>query len=230
MDLRGHGDSDWSRSGNYTFDDYVADVKATIAQVGEPALLIGASMGGHIAMIAAARYPDRVSALALADVTPWVDEDKGDEIRNAMRQARHGFASVEEAARMVDTMRGTPSQDDISGLRRHMRTGPDGRFYWRWDPAMLADEHLRHGGEGGLLGIEARRLTRPVLLMLAEHSTVTDPAQAIAFKAAVPWLQTVTIEGAGHMVTGDLNDTYADHILAFANTLDAPHPREKPHR
>ena len=65
---------------------------------------------------------------------------------------------------------------------------------------------------------------------LAVVFAVTDPAQAIAFKAAVPWLQTVTIEGAGHMVTGDLNDTYADHILAFANTLDAPHPREKPHR
>lgn len=223
MDLRGHGDSDWSEALAYDFDDYVGDLVATIVALGgAPAVLVGASLGGHIATLAAARYPDRVSALLLADVTPWIDEEQGGAIRSRLREARHGFASLEEASAMVSRLRGTPPRTgSLEGLRHHVRERADGRLYFRWDVRLMDDAKLEGGGEGGLFRREAMRLRLPVLVMRAEHSTLTTAGQVAAFRAAVPGVEEVLIEGAGHMVTGDVNDAYADAILAFLSRAGA---------
>ena len=219
MDLRGHGGSDWSPAGKYGFDDYANDLARTIDSLGGHAVLIGASLGGHVSVIAAARYPQKVRALALADVTPWIDErETGIEMRAAMRRMGNGVASLDEAAQLIADLRGGEPRRDVSGLRHHLQQR-DGRWYWRWDPAYLTEENLRHGGEGGLFVREARRLRCPVLVMRAEHSTVTTPAQVELFRAAVPGLSDVVIPGAGHMLTGDLNDDYAAATLAFLATL-----------
>jgi len=219
MDLRGHGDSDWSGDGAYTFDDYVDDLVRTIDALQGPAIVVGASLGGHVALITAARHPDRVRALVLADVTPWIDETVGDTMRDGMRAAVSGFATVEEAAAMVDGLRNSVGPRDASRLRPFLRQGADGRLYWKWDPKFLNDTALRHGGVGGLFEAEARKLTVPVLAMRAERITITSPAQFATFKATVPWLESVTIAKAGHMVTGDVNDDYADAALAFVDRL-----------
>ena len=220
MDLRGHGDSDWSAETTYSFDSWVDDLVRTIDALGDqPAVVVGASLGGHVALIAAARHPERVRALALADVTPWIDETVGDIMRCGLRAAAAGFATLEEAAAMVDGLRDTAPRGNVSGLSNFLRTGEDGRLYWKWDPRFLSDATLRHGGSGGLFEAEARKLAIPVLVMRAEHSTITTPEQVATFRATVPWLQDVTIAGAGHMLTGDVNDAYADAVLAFVRAV-----------
>ena len=219
MDLRGHGGSDWSPAGKYGFDDYADDLARTINTVGGPAVLIGASLGGHVGVVTAARHPDKVRALALADVTPWIDEGEiGSGMRDAMRRMGEGVGSLEEAARLIADLRGDAPRRDVSGLRHHLQER-DGRWYWRWDPAYLTEENLRHGGEGGLFVREARRLRCPVLVMRAEHSNVTTPAQVELFRGAVPQLKDVVIPGAGHMLTGDVNDIYAAETLRFLAPL-----------
>lgn len=221
MDLRGHGDSDWSPAANYSFDDYSDDLARTIAAMGAPAVLVGASLGGHVSLVTAARHPDQVRALTLADVTPWIDEgETGSSIREAMRRMGEGVASLEEAAQLIAELRGGKPRRDVSGLRHHLQQRDDGRWYWRWDPAYLTEENLRHGGEGGLFVREARRLRCPVLVMRAELSTVTSAEQVELFRGAVPWLKDVVIPGAGHMLTGDVNDIYAAHVLAFLASLE----------
>jgi pimeloyl-ACP methyl ester carboxylesterase len=219
MDLRGHGESDWAPDGDYSFDRYVDDLAVVIAELGGPAILVGASLGGHVALIAAARRPDLVEALLLADVTPWIDESVGDEKREAMRRAVSGFATIEEASQSVNELGHAPPRADHARLKAHMRVGEDGRLFWRWDPRFVADEFLRHGGNDGLFADEARKLAVPVLLMRAEFSTITLEEQVRAFQATVPWLQTAVIAGAHHMVTGDVNDAYATAILDFVGAL-----------
>jgi pimeloyl-ACP methyl ester carboxylesterase len=217
IDLRGHGDSDWSETMGYGFDDYVGDLAAVIVALGDrPATIVGASLGGHIGLLTSARFPERVRVLMMADVTPWIDEDSGDAMRADLRAANHGFASVDEASAMVSRLRGTPPPAGGSGgLVRHLRQGDDGRFYFRWDVRLMNDALLRGGGEGGPFQTAAARLQVPVLVMRAEHSTLTSPEQVAAFRKVHTDVEEVIIAGAGHMVSGDVNDVYADAIMAY---------------
>ena len=66
-DLRGHGKS--SRvPGCYRLKDYAADMAAFLEQVvQQPAVLFGHSLGGHIAILVAARYPQHVRGLVIGD-------------------------------------------------------------------------------------------------------------------------------------------------------------------
>lgn len=227
MDLRGHGESEWSADRHYAFDDYAADLAATIDCLGGwCAGVVGASLGGHIGLIAAAKYPEKIGLLMLADVTPWIDETIGDSMREALRQANRGFASVEDASDAVTRLRGTPpSKGSTAGLLRHLRRGADGRFYFLWDPAMMDDDKLRGGGEGGIFQRAAGQLPMPVMVMRAEHSTLTSPAQVQAFRHVHADLAETVIPGVGHMVSGDSNDAYAEAILAFIAARKPARPR-----
>src|SRR6185436_13212703 len=41
LDLRGHGDSDWSVDGQYTLERFAADVRHVIEQLGDEPILVG---------------------------------------------------------------------------------------------------------------------------------------------------------------------------------------------
>ena len=221
IDMRGHGDSDWASDGDYAFARYADDLVAIICELGRPAVLVGASHGGLSALVAAAAHPEAVRALALADVTPWLDEEHADTMRAVLRKSAAGYADVDEAAAMVNGLQGSPPRADNSGLKAHMREGDDGRLYWRWDPRFVEDRFVRHGGEGGMLVAAARRLPMPVLLMHAEHSNVVEEAHVEAFKAALPALLTERIMGLRHMVTGDDNVAYLPALIDFLDAIDA---------
>jgi pimeloyl-ACP methyl ester carboxylesterase len=65
-DLRGHGKSGWVPWG-YTIREYVADIAAFLREVSGPAVLMGHSLGGIIAVATAKACPDRVRALIVGD-------------------------------------------------------------------------------------------------------------------------------------------------------------------
>jgi len=64
MDIRGHGDSDATFS---SYDDpaLASDILALIKELGEPAFVVGNSMGAAGAVLAAADQPDQVRGLVL---------------------------------------------------------------------------------------------------------------------------------------------------------------------
>jgi pimeloyl-ACP methyl ester carboxylesterase len=67
LDLRGHGRSSWT-PGAYTISHDVADVSAFLrAQLNEPAVLLGWSLGGMVATLVAAHAPELVRAVVLED-------------------------------------------------------------------------------------------------------------------------------------------------------------------
>lgn len=107
LDLRGHGDSSWSRDAAYDPPLYVFDVLQVLRalDVG-PAAVIGHSMGAMIAMRAAAAFPELFSRLLLIEgvvgesmfradrvnVDPrmqtWIDERKAAEAAGAGARLR----------------------------------------------------------------------------------------------------------------------------------------------
>ena len=63
-DLRGHGDSEWARGGQYAMIDYVLDMAQLLEQLQLfPITIIGHSLGGAIACQYSGVYPERVRQL-----------------------------------------------------------------------------------------------------------------------------------------------------------------------
>jgi pimeloyl-ACP methyl ester carboxylesterase len=75
MDLRGNGRSGWVAE-QYRLDDFTEDTVAFIRQLDAPAVLVGHSLGGVIALMAATRCPDKVKALILEDPVLTLDNYK----------------------------------------------------------------------------------------------------------------------------------------------------------
>ncbi len=214
LDLRGHGHSGWSPDGDYFFTTYARDLAAVIPQLGGNAALVGASLGGRVALMAAARWPDLVAAVALADVAPRIDESATGEMRAFFRSARKGFDSLEEAAAMLATLRETRTNQPLEKLRPLLRE-EEGRLYWRWDPAFADERFIGAPEELDMLENAARGVVAPMIMIRAQHSTVVHPEHLAQFHALVPHSEVAEAPGIGHMLTGDANDAYAPIILDF---------------
>src|SRR5215510_12408056 len=95
LDLRGHGDSDWSPDGEYIIDVFVSDIRQVISRFHQPPVLVGASLG---------------------DITPRVEQKGVDRIRAFMTGNPNGFATLEEAADAVAAyIPHRPRPKDLSG-------------------------------------------------------------------------------------------------------------------
>ena len=87
MDLRGQGDSDLSFD---SFDDPAAasDIVALAEHLGEPAIVIGISMGAAAAVIAAAKHPETIRGLVL--MGPFVRDLPSSALQRWMMRAVMG--------------------------------------------------------------------------------------------------------------------------------------------
>jgi pimeloyl-ACP methyl ester carboxylesterase len=66
LDLRGNGRSGWVPE-TYRLRDFAEDNAAFLSRLNAPAALVGHSIGGVIALMVAARRPDKVKALIIED-------------------------------------------------------------------------------------------------------------------------------------------------------------------
>ncbi|MGP0089967.1 MAG: alpha/beta fold hydrolase [Xanthobacteraceae bacterium] len=234
VDQRGHGDSAWIADGAYSFVDFAADARAMAdalaLQSGTRPTVIGASLGGIAALVAAGDAERKgeapvFAALVLVDITPRVDLDGVAKVQGFMRaHAQEGFASIAEAAEVVAAyLPHRPRPRSHEGLKKNLRQSPDGRWRWHWDPKFI--DGRRPVGEGrevieARLVAAARSLKIPALLVRGAASELVHEAHAKDFLELVPHAQYVDVSGARHMVAGDRNDQFAAVILGFLSRLD----------
>ncbi|ODP38478.1 hypothetical protein BFL28_13800 [Sphingomonas turrisvirgatae] len=217
-DVRGHGDSDPAPDGDYGYDRLVEDATSLIQAAGGRAVLVGASLGGKIALAAAGRLPpDMIRALVLVDAVPRSLESGIARVASILRPPPDGFDSPQAAAAALAATNGTATAPDAGArLQRNMRRDAAGRWHWHWDPRFFDPSHGL-GIQPALTRLEdaARRVTAPTLLVRGELSDVTDAAGAAALAACIAHLEIAVIAGAGHMVVGDRNDTFDAILLDF---------------
>ncbi|MBF6436205.1 alpha/beta fold hydrolase [Nocardia cyriacigeorgica] len=221
LDARGHGDSQWSAERDYRRETMVEDLIEVLGQLGGPAVVVGASMGGITGLLATA-VPggDQISALVLVDIVTRPEPEGVQRVLDFLGKHRDGFDSLDEVADAVaEYMPHRPRPDNTDGLRRNLRER-DGRWYWHWDPDMLADRAEDPSEITGRMEEVARTLTIPVLLVRGLQSDVVSAEGAAAFRELVPHARMVEIGGAAHTAAGDDNDAFTDAVAEFILRLN----------
>ena len=225
-DARGHGESGWRDDGNYDFAQFVDDLVAVARSSATPPILIGASMGGLLGLIAQAEYAV-FRALVLVDITPRWEPAGIARILDFMRAHPQGFANLDEAAAAIAhylphrAARNHAEQKPPERLRKMLVRGGDGRLRWHWDPRLL--ERIAADGERQQEHLldAARRIRVPTLLLSGEQSDIVSNSTIAEFLQCVPHAQHVCVARATHMIVGDRNDAFTDAVRSFIQPLRA---------
>lgn len=224
LDLRGHGDSDWDPSGDYSIEAFAGDVRTVSASLPTPPVLVGASLGGISSLLAVGEAEDQASvarALVLVDIAHRMEADGRDRIGAFMTGHLDGFASLEEAADVIAAYNpNRPRPKDLSGLSKNLRLR-DGRWHWHWDPRFVTgrfgfeDETRASMLSPQRLADAAANLQVPTLLVRGRKSDLLSAEGAQDFLRLVPHAEFADVSGAGHMVAGDRNEIFNEAILGF---------------
>jgi len=211
VDLRGHGESDWSASGEYGVDALVADAVACCRALPEPPVLVGASLSGLTGLLAAAKAPESVRGLVMVDIAIDIQPAGVSRVHAFMTTSRDGFDTLAEFATAVAGYTGSPPAAP-DRMRRHARRRPDGRWYWHWDPAFIKrpPDFPRPR-----LVTAAAALSVPTLVVRGQLSDVVSRADAEATRALIPGATVLDVADTGHMVTGDDNAVFATGLGRF---------------
>ena len=219
LDLRGHGDSGWAHNGDYSFATFAADCIAVCDQLRTPPVLVGASLGG-VAAILAEGNSDRVvsSGLVIVDITHQSNSAGIERIKEFMRSGFGGFATLEDAAAAIAAY--TPNREravNPAGLRKVLRLGADGRWYWHWDPRFLDRGRSEVPGPEfqGLFEAALANVGVPTLLVRGKLSDVVTEEGVKDFLAKVPQAKLADVSNAAHMVAGDQNDVFSTAVIDF---------------
>tara|TARA_A200000113_G_scaffold224013_1_gene240903 strand:+ start:3038 stop:3874 length:837 start_codon:yes stop_codon:yes gene_type:complete len=223
IDLRGHGDSDWSPNGDYAIENFRDDLVSIIKQIGKPASLVGASLGGMISLSTAGdqNLREYCNALIMVDIGINPNEDGSNEILNFMRSGSNGFGSIEEASSAIS--RYLPHRQkpkDYSGLKKNLRLEHDGKYYWHWDPKFIdaiSKEQIAYRKRSKNYGNSVRV---PTLLIKGALSKVLTQQEVDDFLKTIPHTEFVEIDRAAHMIAGDRNDIFANSAISFLTNLN----------
>jgi len=236
-DWRGFGLSDRAAGDCYWFPDYLADLEFILDDVvGQmPALLVGHSMGGNIALMYAGARPERVRAVVNLEgfgLRPTRPEQAPARYAQWINQLKQGgalrdYASRDEVA--VRLMKNNPrlSQERAAFLAEHWSVADGaGRYRVAGDPAHRIVNPTLYRIDEVLACWES--VECPVLWVRAAQTDVlrhvgTDPAAALqeveARKAVLRDVESVVVEDAGHMLHHDQPHEVARLIDSFVRRL-----------
>jgi pimeloyl-ACP methyl ester carboxylesterase len=212
LDARGHGDSDWA--GAYSWAAHLHDVVAVLGSFGQPAHLVGHSMGGGHAIDGARMAPELVRQVVNIDgfgppplgaeedakvaerFTGFLDQRRGAATRLEWRP----YASIDQLVERRRAQNPRLSQEWLRYFVWHgARHAEDG---WRWK----SDPLLAHGfgpWRPEWIAPSYARLRAPLLAVTGSENDTWGPMpEAIVGPrlAGVANLARACVAGAGHFV------------------------------
>lgn len=230
VDLRGHGRStlpavpSWRRNWSDLRDDLVA----LLDQLGAPPLVLaGHSMGGTISLLAAARRPHAVKALALFDpvimarpVALYAQRPRATKpmwrrtplVRSTLR--RRAVFDTPELALAAYRGRGAFRTWSDAVLADYLDDGlrkrPDGGVELACDPAWEASNFAAQGADPWRALPHVRA---PIHLLRAEHASTCRIGTGAGFARRGPPVTQVTIAGASHFLPMERPELVRETLL-----------------
>ena len=207
FDFRGHGDSQWSARADYGSGHHADDVVARLDALGaDQADLVGSSWGGLVAMVVAARMPQRVRRLVIVDVEPSFSQGETDVPPRPRDYATHEDAVAFERGGNPHAP-ATLLQAVAAGATR---PGSDGRLVPKHDPYFFERWPFRRDDRWDLLP----SLTMPTLLVHAEASFVRCEVMQRMAKA-IPDGRLEHLPDTTHVVPVDNPAGLAGYVAPF---------------
>ena len=231
-DLRGHGDSQWSRGSMYAPAEYVYDIAQLVHQQRlAPLRIVAHSLGGLVALQYTGIFPELVERLAVIEgwasvlaargrprpperMRAWVETQRSLAARRPRR-----YASMEDASQRMQEANPHLSPDQVRHLTIHgANQNEDGTYTWKFD-------NYVHAGHAFDLPPEDvielwHNITCPVLLITGAESWARSWSDPQELTDRFTDARYTVVEGAGHWVQHDQLDRFVDLVDDF---LMSPH-------
>jgi pimeloyl-ACP methyl ester carboxylesterase len=229
LDLRGHGDSDWSPDGEYGVLPNVYDLAQLIHQLKlAPVTIVAHSFGGAIALRYAGVYPENVRKIvAIEGLGPspkMLAERERTPIGQRMREyvenkralagrTPRRYVSLEDAYQRMKEENQYLSDAQARHLTQHgVSQNEDGTYSWKFDPyvRLFPPYDMAQSDVETLWGA----ITCPALLLYGENSWASNPekdGRVKHFRNA----RVVSFKNAGHWLHHDQFDAFLGELQTF---------------
>ena len=223
-DLRGHGKSGHASVDHYHVSDYARDVTTFMtSNVRDPAVVVGFSLGGLVALQVAAQLPQSVHALVLLNPPLELRELK------VADRPYHGWFSW-----IYQTVKSSSSVSEVAAKSKVFNQGLDdngaaglAEMLYLLDPeaiAMLLNQTFLDGFDWAQVYHQINCLT--LLLWGDRIESIEDPSavrqEDVDFlRANVAQSVEFQIKGVGHGVHWGKTSEVLDHMTTFLNSIQS---------
>ena len=225
LDQRGHGDSDWSESGDYSPETQQEDIAAVVSAIGlSDFVLMGLSMGGRNSFTYAATHPGDVRALVVVDAGPQNMRAGSQKIRNFVQQEDE-LDSVEDFQR-PSVLDYNPLRDPVQvrgSILHNLKQLPSGRWTWKYDKRFRQPGGRRFQQDPEMtqrLWGYMESLACPTLVVRGAQSDIIALDTADGMHKRIPNGRMATVENAGHLVMGDNPSGFERAVTEFLGEIE----------
>lgn len=209
VDLAGHGDSGQGRA-EWTLEAFGQDVKAVVEDLGlDEVVFIGHSMGGPVALEAAALLPDRARGVVLVDSIQDPDLDLStvgwDQLLAGYRQDFQGSCDTMIRSMFLEDA----SQELVDRIQADMCSAPP----------QIAVRLLEKFGT-----YDAVTALRETTVPVRSINAATFPTDRETYEAHLGNWDLVVMEGVGHFLMQERPEEFNEHLRQQIESLDAPAP------
>ena len=210
LDLRNHGASPWADTMDY--EEMAADVRATLHARGyHRYALLGHSMGGKVAMVAALQHGAEVERLVVVDIAPVNYPPHHLALVQAMREL--DLAGIERRSEADARLAGSIRNPAERAFLAQSLVFEDGRARWRLNLAAI-EQAMPKLGEFPDLPPTAI-YNAPALFIAGGQSDYLRPEHAPAIRRRFPSAEIVRIGNAGHWLHAEQPQAFLSIVEPF---------------
>jgi len=221
VDLRGHGESEWSTEGAYGLDDYAGDLVGFLSHTEGPIHVVGHSLGGNAATLFAAAHAEQIRSLTLVDTGPALRLEAAMHIVGEVDSGFRALDSVAEYRRQLTMLHplGAPELLDQLAVRSLVER-LDGRFELALDPGVSSGDVSNFDFEADeqRLWAALEKVDAPVFVARgAMSSLLTEAVAQRVVDGGVTGSQLEVFPRAGHAVMIDAAEDLGRSLNQFLN-------------
>ena len=210
VDLRNHGESPWDDRHDYPA--LAADVAQLIErQLGQPAAVIGHSMGGKVAMLLALTRPDLVKRLVVVDIPPARSRGTPIDYVHAMQAVP--LKQLSRRSEVEEALTTSIADPVVRGfLVTNIASRPDGLA---WIPNLDAIERQFDTILDWPTLPEGTRYPGPTLFLTGATSAFVTPEHEPLIHQLFPAVRLEQVAAAGHWVHAEKPEEFLAAVRRF---------------